>query len=575
MVLDLHVGFLQVVHGMIGGGTLLSVRNFFLSGFLEKDYFRKRKQLLDLDKNPSVHITYHHLTRESKKRLQEAVRQWAEWHGRHYVTDSSKEAVESGDEQYFPALQIGPTNSISSVSFWLDRPSKQARTQQAEGAMLDTMTSNQERDTEVPLYDRAIPSALSSQDSRDDGYIELAPEEAARCFNCGSYSHGLKDCHRPRDTVAISFARRTHALRKGLQSVPRSASRYYQTTPGGKFEKLKPGVLGTETRQLLGIGENDPPPWLHRMRELGYPPGYLVTEDEASGLEILGFDMDKEKQTEDIGAEEGEIVDYLEPVAREPSPAKKLAVEFPGINAPIPENADERLWRQPLLIHSSQHERGNWYHHSISVQGVSPNESAVPGSSLARLRSYRDPEVTWNEYQETETSDDAPPGTVSSKPKVVPRSGKWTADGDGGHTTDLVFNEDTSLLGTPRIEGDYIRDRSTPYLDPPMGLSLTSPSQVSPTGSGYGEDFQPSPSQDIPSPIRVTRCSSLTYVPLEGRQLCENVHSMSCSQQSCQASEIGFETPPNDAWAQAQAALVALHSTQTSEATTESHSEGN
>jgi 16S rRNA C1402 (ribose-2'-O) methylase RsmI len=67
----------------------LSVRNFFLSGFLEIDYFRKRKQLLDLDKSPSVHITYHHLTRESKKRLQEAVRQWAEWHGRHYITVGS------------------------------------------------------------------------------------------------------------------------------------------------------------------------------------------------------------------------------------------------------------------------------------------------------------------------------------------------------------------------------------------------------------------------------------------------------------------------------------------------------
>jgi len=63
MVLDLHVGFLQFVHGMTGEGTLLSVRNFFLSGFLEKDYFRKRKQLLDLEKSPSVHITYHHLTR--------------------------------------------------------------------------------------------------------------------------------------------------------------------------------------------------------------------------------------------------------------------------------------------------------------------------------------------------------------------------------------------------------------------------------------------------------------------------------------------------------------------------------
>lgn len=26
---------------------------------------------------------------------------------------------------------------------------------------------------------------------------------------------------------------------------------------------------------LSVIQELDPPPWLHRMRELGYPPGYL------------------------------------------------------------------------------------------------------------------------------------------------------------------------------------------------------------------------------------------------------------------------------------------------------------
>ena len=36
-----------------------------------------------------------------------------------------------------------------------------------------------------------------------------------------------------------------------------------------------PGVLSAELRALLGIGPADPPPYLRRMRELGYPPGYM------------------------------------------------------------------------------------------------------------------------------------------------------------------------------------------------------------------------------------------------------------------------------------------------------------
>jgi zinc finger CCHC domain-containing protein 8 len=38
---------------------------------------------------------------------------------------------------------------------------------------------------------------------------------------------------------------------------------------------LKPGSLDAETRKLLGLKELDPPPWLNRMREIGYPPGYF------------------------------------------------------------------------------------------------------------------------------------------------------------------------------------------------------------------------------------------------------------------------------------------------------------
>lgn len=37
---------------------------------------------------------------------------------------------------------------------------------------------------------------------------------------------------------------------------------------------LKPGQLSIETRAALALGPLDPPPWLDRMRQLGYPPMY-------------------------------------------------------------------------------------------------------------------------------------------------------------------------------------------------------------------------------------------------------------------------------------------------------------
>ena len=41
---------------------------------------------------------------------------------------------------------------------------------------------------------------------------------------------------------------------------------------GADFAQLRPGQLSDETQAALGIGPLDPPPWLDRMRELGYPP---------------------------------------------------------------------------------------------------------------------------------------------------------------------------------------------------------------------------------------------------------------------------------------------------------------
>lgn len=81
----------------------------------------------------------------------------------------------------------------------------------------------------------------------------LNPLNASRCFNCSTYGHSLNECPKPRDNLAISNARKEHQLRKNQNGGPHVSTRYYQNTPRGKYDGLKPGALDAETRKLLGL----------------------------------------------------------------------------------------------------------------------------------------------------------------------------------------------------------------------------------------------------------------------------------------------------------------------------------
>ncbi|XP_031391141.1 uncharacterized protein LOC116203527 isoform X1 [Punica granatum] len=287
----------------------------------------KRARITYEEEQPSVHVVYKSLTRASKQKLEELLQQWSEWHTRHIPSaQDPREALEFGEQTVFPALHVGEEKQ-SAVSFWIDLQAK--KSQSNEFVSLDGNS--------VPLYDRGYGFSLTEGDgsSNAEGGLEIM-EDAARCFNCGSYSHSLRDCPRPRDNVAVNNARKEHKSKKILNAASRSSTRYYESPSAGKFDGLKPGTLDAETRKLLGLGELDPPPWLNRMRELGYPPGYLDIDDDddddqQSGIMIFADGETKpEKQHED-----GEIPD---------EPRRKKSVAFPGINAPIPEDADERLW---------------------------------------------------------------------------------------------------------------------------------------------------------------------------------------------------------------------------------------
>lgn len=86
------------------------------------------------------------------------------------------------------------------------------------------------------------------------GFRVVDLREAPRCFNCGSYNHPLSECQKPRDNAAVNSARKQYLSKRNQNTGPRVQTRYYQESPAGKFDGLKPGALSAETRKLLGLG---------------------------------------------------------------------------------------------------------------------------------------------------------------------------------------------------------------------------------------------------------------------------------------------------------------------------------
>ncbi|KAI4346807.1 hypothetical protein L6164_007674 [Bauhinia variegata] len=368
-----------------------------------------KRARVTVEHKSSAHVVYNSLTRASRQKLEELLRQWSEWHANHVSSKDPSEVLESGEETFFPALHVG-LEKTSAVTFWMDNLTRE---EQNKGfTPLD--------DNSVPLYDRGYDLGLTSTDgstSTIEGGLEII-ETASRCFNCGSYSHSLKECPRPRDNVAVNNARKQHKSRRNQNSASRNPTRYYQDTPAGKYDGLRPGALDAETRQILGFGELDPPPWLDRMREIGYPPGYLDVDDDDQPSGIMIY-ADGESTVQ----EDGEIikVDHSKP-------KKKMTVKFPGINAPIPENADERLWnsgpsnsylsrnQQPDRLNYSTDHVNRGYHRELGLsrdhRDVGPPGDPYREQRLSRDHRHDGPpgDPFRNSRLSRDYRDDGPPG---------------------------------------------------------------------------------------------------------------------------------------------------------------------
>uniref|UniRef100_A0A8C1EDV1 Zinc finger, CCHC domain containing 8 n=1 Tax=Cyprinus carpio carpio TaxID=630221 RepID=A0A8C1EDV1_CYPCA len=158
---------------------------------------------------------------------------------------------------------------------------------------------------EVPKYQQIF-----------DQIVALEGQEVQRkvkrprpcCFNCCSEDHQLRDCPEPKDMTRISEKRKEFS-----QNTSQSSQRYHAEEVEERFAQYKPGVLSQELLGALGITTNTLPPFIYRMRELGYPPGWLKeAETENSGLTLYdgSNDGDESNHSQKISYDVSKLVDF-------------------------------------------------------------------------------------------------------------------------------------------------------------------------------------------------------------------------------------------------------------------------
>ncbi|KFU90223.1 Zinc finger CCHC domain-containing protein 8, partial [Chaetura pelagica] len=162
---------------------------------------------------------------------------------------------------------------------------------------------------EIPKY----PQVFSQILSLDGQEIQVKPKSRPKphCFNCGSEDHQMKDCPKPRNAARISEKRKEFLEACGETSNQNFQQRYHAEEVEERFGKFKPGVISGELQDALGVTEKSLPPFIYRMRQLGYPPGWLKeAEMEHSGLDDGGTDDEGSRQPKRITYDVSKLINY-------------------------------------------------------------------------------------------------------------------------------------------------------------------------------------------------------------------------------------------------------------------------
>ncbi|XP_002166454.1 zinc finger CCHC domain-containing protein 8 [Hydra vulgaris] len=172
---------------------------------------------------------------------------------------------------------------------------------------------------DIPVYQQVFLKALPIVEEP----LNVRVKQLKQCFNCGG-EHHLTACREPKDKDRISKNRLEFAKFNPVAS----NQKFGGDEPEERFRHFKPGTISEALQEALGISlKTHLPPYIYKMRQLGYPPSWLKPMEES--LKIYGIEG---FAIEEPGAEEGEIA-----TAKIPE-----IIMYPGFNAPVPEGVQDQ-----------------------------------------------------------------------------------------------------------------------------------------------------------------------------------------------------------------------------------------
>eukprot|EP00064_Thunnus_orientalis_P013393 superscaffoldBa00002172_g13432 len=227
---------------------------------------------------------------------------------------------------------------------------------------------------EVPAYHQVFNQVIGT----DGQEIEMKDKRPkSMCFNCGSGSHQLRDCPKPKDMAAINERRKE--FNQNSNQAMQSNQRYHADEVEERFSKYKPGIMRQdcyfELLSALGIDGTTLPPLIYRMRQLGYPPGWLKeAEMENSGLTLYDGNVSKEGEntnTQNISYDVSKLVD------------------FPGFNVPVPNKMKDEFMQFGSIPMQSNHMKQNYaayLSNNFAAPGAASNKRRHESDSSPQLR---------------------------------------------------------------------------------------------------------------------------------------------------------------------------------------------
>lgn len=185
---------------------------------------------------------------------------------------------------------------------------------------------------EIPKYQQVFSHIVSLEGQE----VQVkAKRPKPHCFNCGSEEHQMKDCPMPRNAARISEKRKEFMDACGETNNQNFQQRYHAEEVEERFGRFKPGVISEELQDALGVTDKSLPPFIYRMRQLGYPPGWLKeAELENSGLALYDGKDGAPGETEAGEIQQNQSVTY---------DLSKL-VNYPGFNISTPRGIPDE-WR--------------------------------------------------------------------------------------------------------------------------------------------------------------------------------------------------------------------------------------